>query len=372
MNAKSTGAFIAALRRERSLTQKQLAEAIAVTDKAVSRWETGKGYPDVETLTRLADVLGVTVGELLAGKRSDGTQDEDDAPSADVSRSPDGVKASSARDPAPPVSIYGVPPQIVGELYQKIVIAERKAQRWKTTMTVIIALIVGVWGSVSLMLFIWGVLNPVISVDKNCVIAEDYSYISCYGKKYVPVELTHSVSYDEIIVHFPLVQGQSGWERLFSGDGALFSVVGVPDRELVYLSSDNVQSKVYCLESEVERITEYDREANLVDYGIYGADRIDPRVGRICEAVEALNEKGYVRSFRTISSSSLPVFAQDERYIFKDDVGFLVRAKGEYYFEPLDNGRPVFEGGERRMIPLSDSLDADLDGIFKELERHLD
>lgn len=71
MDAKKTGAFIAALRRERGLTQKELAERLAVSDKAVSRWETGKGFPDTGLLPPLAEALGVSVGELLAGGRAE-------------------------------------------------------------------------------------------------------------------------------------------------------------------------------------------------------------------------------------------------------------------------------------------------------------
>lgn len=65
MDAKITGRFIAALRREKGLTQKQLAQMLAVTDKAVSRWETGKGLPDTALLAPLATALDVSVGELL-------------------------------------------------------------------------------------------------------------------------------------------------------------------------------------------------------------------------------------------------------------------------------------------------------------------
>lgn len=69
MDAADTGRFIADLRKEKGYTQKDLAEKLAVTDKAVSRWETGKGLPDTALLKPLADELGVSVGELLAGER---------------------------------------------------------------------------------------------------------------------------------------------------------------------------------------------------------------------------------------------------------------------------------------------------------------
>ena len=69
MDAKMTGRLIAAQRRELGLSQTELAEKLHVTDKAVSRWETGRGMPSVDMLEPLADVLGLSVSELLSGKR---------------------------------------------------------------------------------------------------------------------------------------------------------------------------------------------------------------------------------------------------------------------------------------------------------------
>ncbi len=74
MDAKITGCFIAQLRKELGLTQKELAEKLEVTDKALSRWETGKGLPDTSLLKPLAEIFGVSVGELLSGKRMDDSQ----------------------------------------------------------------------------------------------------------------------------------------------------------------------------------------------------------------------------------------------------------------------------------------------------------
>ena len=61
MDNQAIGNFIKALRTEQGLTQKQLAEKINVTDKAVSRWETGKGAPDVTLLLPLSQLFGVSV-----------------------------------------------------------------------------------------------------------------------------------------------------------------------------------------------------------------------------------------------------------------------------------------------------------------------
>lgn len=65
------GAFLSQLRKEKGLTQKQLAEALFVSDKAVSRWECGSNYPDISQLQPLAEVLGVSLAELLNAKRMD-------------------------------------------------------------------------------------------------------------------------------------------------------------------------------------------------------------------------------------------------------------------------------------------------------------
>ncbi len=69
MNTYEFGKFLTQLRKEKGLTQLQLAERLNVTDKAISRWETGKNYPDIEIFESLSQALGVSVSELLEGKR---------------------------------------------------------------------------------------------------------------------------------------------------------------------------------------------------------------------------------------------------------------------------------------------------------------
>lgn len=65
------GAFVAQRRKEKGLTQRQLAAQIGVSDKAVSKWERGLSLPDIALLEPLAGALGVTVAELLHGERLD-------------------------------------------------------------------------------------------------------------------------------------------------------------------------------------------------------------------------------------------------------------------------------------------------------------
>ena len=66
MNKERLGGFISQRRRELGLTQRELAERVHVTDKAVSKWERGLSYPDVTLLEPLAAALELTVGELMA------------------------------------------------------------------------------------------------------------------------------------------------------------------------------------------------------------------------------------------------------------------------------------------------------------------
>lgn len=68
MNNKKIGNYICTLRKKKNLTQKELADQLGVTDKAVSKWERGAGYPDISMLKPLSDVLGTTVNELLEGE----------------------------------------------------------------------------------------------------------------------------------------------------------------------------------------------------------------------------------------------------------------------------------------------------------------
>lgn len=69
MDAEKLGKFIAACRKEKGMKQAELAVKINVTDKAVSRWERGIGFPDINTLEPLADALGVSILELMKAER---------------------------------------------------------------------------------------------------------------------------------------------------------------------------------------------------------------------------------------------------------------------------------------------------------------
>lgn len=69
MNQIKTGKFIAQIRKEKGMTQRQLADELLISDKTVSKWETGKGMPEVSLMMPLCEFLGINVNELLTGER---------------------------------------------------------------------------------------------------------------------------------------------------------------------------------------------------------------------------------------------------------------------------------------------------------------
>lgn len=108
MDARNTGALIAQRRKALGLTQKQLAERLLVSDKAVSKWEVGASYPEVTLLPALAQILGLTVDELLAGAaRGEEPPPEDSAAPEDTP--PDGG-SPQGKTGAPSLEAF-LPPQ---------------------------------------------------------------------------------------------------------------------------------------------------------------------------------------------------------------------------------------------------------------------
>ena len=69
MNQYVTGAVIKELREKNKMTQLQLAEILGVSDKTVSKWETGKGYPDITLLEPIAEAFRVSLTELISGNQ---------------------------------------------------------------------------------------------------------------------------------------------------------------------------------------------------------------------------------------------------------------------------------------------------------------
>ena len=74
MDQEKIGRFIAELRKEKNMTQQELADKLNVTDRAISHWENGRRLPDISLLKELAAFFNVTIDEIISGKRM--TEDE--------------------------------------------------------------------------------------------------------------------------------------------------------------------------------------------------------------------------------------------------------------------------------------------------------
>lgn len=77
MDQQKTGTFLKTLRKEKELTQEQLAEHLNVSARTVSRWETGSNMPDLSILIEIADFYDVDIRELIDGERKDDTMDKE-------------------------------------------------------------------------------------------------------------------------------------------------------------------------------------------------------------------------------------------------------------------------------------------------------
>ena len=225
MDAGKTGELIAALRKEKGWSQAELAERLGVTNKAVSRWETGRGYPDVELLPLVARELGITISELLEGERT----------------------------PAPPAV----------EEQMEFLCESTGREKKKLWAAIAVA------AAVSVMLFcMWiyprvlGFVDQIIGLPE-CVIGAEYDCLTYYGQRYVPIFLGKvDCTLGEELVSECQVEGSGFWGKLLFGE-TLWAVKGVSDHEIVYLQTeyDNCLSPYFVLETEKERYEAMAREA---------------------------------------------------------------------------------------------------------------
>lgn len=69
MDQEKTGKFIASLRKEKNMTQQELADKLNVTDRAIGNWENGRRFPDISLMKELCNIFGITIDELIYGER---------------------------------------------------------------------------------------------------------------------------------------------------------------------------------------------------------------------------------------------------------------------------------------------------------------
>ncbi len=233
MNPKKTGVFIAALRKEAGLTQKELAEKLNVSDKAISRWETGKGYPDIESLMALSELFSVSVNELLGGKRHEST------------------------------AIAKIAEQEIAVAYIQTIKNRRFFKKFVLTILSVFALAIVLIGLPVLYTHVMG--------SPNCVIASDYSSIMIYGERYVPLKLDGvQCQASELLIEEAQVEGSYFIGKLLFGE-MIYSVKNCPNNDIIYLQSeyDYLISEYYCKESMLEHYIVLSQQA---DCSIYTAE----------------------------------------------------------------------------------------------------
>ena len=146
MEKKTLGSFLAALRKSNGMTQKELAERLCVSDKAVSRWERDETYPDLTLIPVIADIFGVSSDELLRGERVIGDNKES---ALEGNRQSEKDAKSSERNKRSEreVKVY----------------AERVLFRYLTAVLICI-------GSVFVSFFICVMLSPSFNIPKSFII----------------------------------------------------------------------------------------------------------------------------------------------------------------------------------------------------------
>lgn len=204
MSPQETGNFIANLRKEAGITQQELAQKLNVTAKAISRWETGKGYPDVTILPEISNVFNVSVNEILNGNRFPKEE-----------------------------AVEAAEKTILTVCYQAKADKHRNL-RLLITVSIILAIIFCM-----LCFSVFFGIAQSLKGESYAVLTNDLSYLTYYGERYVPLDMNgYSCRLGEEIVDEIQLDGGSILDKLFS-EYALQSVQGVPDNDLVYLCSEH-------------------------------------------------------------------------------------------------------------------------------------
>ena len=215
MSPQETGRFIAKLRKEAGITQQELAEKLNVTAKAVSRWETGKGYPDVTILPELSSVFEVSVNELLNGEY------------------------------CPKEVVEVAEKTILTICYQAKINKQRNIR-----LLITISLIATVVFLLLCVTILFGILKS-FKGEPYAILSNDLSNLNYYGEIYVPLQMQgYLFKIGEEIVDEVVLEDGTFFDKLFS-EYALHSIKGVQNNELIYLRSEH-EIDFYVKESKLK------------------------------------------------------------------------------------------------------------------------
>ena len=318
MNAKKIGEFISTLRKQNNMTQKDLAQKLQVTDKAVSKWETGKGIPDIEFLLLLSQEFSVSINELLTGEKIEDTASEKK------------VEEKIAKE------------------YINIVKKESEYRDIILGMSVVVAFFVAV--AVALYNLVIPRIYEEVMGTRHCVIVEDYSYIMLMDQKYVPFHIPEGLTCEvgEILIYNPKVEGVSFLECLLFEENVVYSIKNCPQNEIVYLQGDYglTETGFYCLESKVEEYTKVaeDWKRDTVVAQIRTGDVSNYNL-EISEELLDYLESGTLKKAKGVDcyicledgDDEIALLSIQKNGIYMNIEGILLWKGGEYYFRDFDD-----------------------------------
>ncbi len=326
MNPEKTGVFIAELRKQNNMTQKDLAKKIGVTDKAVSRWETGRGYPDIEVLSDLAKALSVSINELLNGELQPKGQ--------------------------PVIVSYG-------NLEYVCNTAKVNKQKQKKQFVVIVAvclIVIILLSGITIANQLHSFAEYMVG-SENCIIQPDYSFIMYYNEKYVPLDTGYIEKYQpsengaydckigEVAVDMAKIDGCDFIDRIFCED-RLYYIKGIPNDDIVYLYTDYdfLSTKYYVREDKLEYYSEILNNAESINYyaQIEQTDGNSKDIAMSYETVQAILKAENGKKDLTVDTStsrskgeeSVFIHAYEENNIFYQSKGELLYKNEKYYWYP--------------------------------------
>ena len=347
MDAKVTGNFISTLRKEHNITQKQLAEKLNVSDKAISRWETGKGYPDIESLLALSNIFSVSINELLCGTRITN----------------DTMADNAQKDIA---SAY-------------ILTAEKKQQIHNLAIALVILLWLSIVATIALAIYHrFPDFYQDVMGSPNCVIAADYSHMTLFGEQYVPLVLdggTDCIS-SELLIHEAQVEGETFFGKLLFGD-MIYSVRNCKNNDIIFLQSDSgpLQSELYCKASKLQSLQEAAANGSYhivtavipTDNGYWDLTLNDTLSEMIMNAQYILSEDVNCDYSFSNGDKWIDIHLAQPNTPFIKREGMLLNKNGQYYWFDYDDIPPTQNNANYSGIKayeIDDKYDTELDQLF--------
>ncbi len=348
MDPKITGEFISKLRKEKDMTQKELAEKLNVSDKAISKWETGRGYPDIESLMSLSGEFSVSINEILYGKRIETP-----------------VVAQEAEK----------------DIASAYIITDKKKKNIKIIAIILAAVLIVVSVVSAFIMTTVTDLYKKVMGSPDCVIASDYSELTLFGERYVPIVLENAdCKVSDELVREAQVKGSTFLDKLFFGD-SVHSVEGCPNNDIVFLQTDydDAVSDFFCREDKVDEYTrmykEYPYDQMIAEILSADWDTVDVTIS---DNLKSMIESVDLSKAETVTcewsrsdddDEMISIISRQSEGFFRRDIGELILADGEYYWINYEHfyfeQTPDYESFKG--CALDDSYDSELDELFSHM-----